>query len=75
MKRQFIVESGVIVQLVGTVLEPFAIEPHQDAVEFTTNSPLDATPANQLDVYELPGVVVKNASIRLRFEQPENIYS
>lgn len=73
MKRQFKVESGAIVQLSGTVLEPFAIEPHQDAVEFTTKVPLGATPANQLYVYESPGVVVKNASIRLRFVQPENI--
>lgn len=73
MKRQFEVESSAIVQLSGTVLEPFAIEPHQDAVEFTTKVPLDATPASQLYVYESPGVVVKNASIRLRFVQPENI--
>ena len=73
MKHQFKVESGAIVQLSGTVLEPFAIVCHQDAVEFTTKVPLDATPANQLEVYVLPGVVVKNASIRLRFVQPENI--
>lgn len=73
MKRQFKVESGAIVQLAGTVLIPLVIEPGQAAVEFATKVPLGATPANQLYVYESPGVVVKNASIRLRFVQPENI--
>ena len=51
----------VIVQPEGTVLTPLAIEPHQDAVEFTTKVPRDATPSNQPDVYELPGVVVNIA--------------
>lgn len=63
MKHQFKAESSAIVQLAGTVLEPLAIEPGQAAVEFATKVPLDATPANQLDVYESPGVVVNPAYI------------
>ena len=51
----------VIVQPEGTVLTPLEIDEFQVASGFFTKRPLDATPSNQPDVYELPGVVVNIA--------------